>query len=126
FSAGLLPLFRRLDDAFLNNLAAEIPLIESLAENRFMDQLQFRERKPFRQQFETNVGIVELVSNTLIGVFGDLPMLERQWRLFRDRKPSSIRRVGSRAQHLIGGYQGVVRHGDNATPRIALGIAEGV
>src|SRR5262249_50781139 len=110
----------------LNNLTAKIPLIESLAENRFMDQLQFRERKPFRKEFETNVGIVELVSNSLMRVFGDLAVIERQWRQFRDGKPCSIRSVGSSAQHLIVRYQGVVRHGDNASPWIALGIAEGV
>ena len=54
FSAGSLPLFRRLHNPFLNNLTAEIPFIELLAKNRFVYQLKFGKRELVRQQLETN------------------------------------------------------------------------
>ena len=56
FAAGGLPLFGRLHDAALDDFAPEIALVERLAEDRLVDQLQFGERKPLRQEFEAGVG----------------------------------------------------------------------
>src|SRR5438128_1833055 len=60
------------------------------------------------------------------GTLDDRAVIERQAWKFVHRPPADGRGVTAWAQRVAGRNQRYMSHGDNASPRIAAGIAKGV
>ena len=73
----MLPFLRGLHNPLPHDLTAEVPLVEVLAKNGFVYQLEFDQSELVRQQFESNIRIIQLVPNALMRVLDDLAMIER-------------------------------------------------
>ena len=57
-----------LQDFENRHLASEIPLVQLLAQDCFIDLLQFSERELLREQLESHRGVLQLVSQSFEGV----------------------------------------------------------
>lgn len=75
-AAGPLPFLQAFYDAFLDNLAAEVSLVEILAQDRFMHDLEFAQCEFGRQKFEADIRVIQFVSKALVGVLDDLAVIE--------------------------------------------------
>ena len=76
-AAGFLPFLQRFYNAFLDDLAAEISLVEILAYYGLMHDLELAEGEFGRQKFEADIGVVELVAKALVRVFDNFAVIER-------------------------------------------------
>src|SRR3569833_536876 len=119
--------FERNEQSKAHRFLAEIPLIQTGAENRFVKMLKPRERELRWQQLETDRLVTNFAFEPLKGGSQDLRVVEREFRNFGNRKPFGIGGIRSRPGVVIRELnQRKIRDADDALAGIAIHCAKGV